>query len=309
MCKRDVECLLLIINVDETGRLMGDITYCMCGMTITLGGPFKASQPILEVFRWNWICSICFWIPKTVTAFTVVRPLPPTSLSQLLWWLRWHIVLDHQSKVTEPWSAPPILIQFQQQPYLPLQPLSSLVAPVLYWSHNLIKHVSLKMQFPPHQHRARALCSSCARRVIDLVRLLLAGSSSPPPHLAIFSLLPASPPAASHHSTLKQTLPTLWRPAKHTSPPSVHSAKVHLLLSFHRCPCLWLNEVQGSTEPLCTHRCAHAVLMNTHKRRAQKHTPHSSTGICPPSKPWQQRPRGTQWGGWWVSSFWGEKRS
>lgn len=235
---RDFVCLLLIINVDETGCLIGDITYicCLCDMTITHCGPFKASQPILELPWWNWICSICFWIPKTLTAFTVVRPLPPTSLAQPLWWLRWHIVLDHQSKVTEPWSAPPILIQFQQQPHLPFQPLSSLVAPVLYWSHNLIKHVSLKMQFPPHQHRARALCSSCARRVIDLVRLLLAGSSSPPPHSAIFSLLPASPPAASHHSTLKQTLPTLWCPAKYTSPPSVHSSKRPPAVQFPSLP-------------------------------------------------------------------------
>lgn len=29
---------------------------------------------------------------------------------------------------------------------------SSFAAPVLYWSGNLIKHVSLKMQYPAHQH-------------------------------------------------------------------------------------------------------------------------------------------------------------
>lgn len=29
---------------------------------------------------------------------------------------------------------------------------SSFAAPVLYWSSNLIKHVSLKMQYPAHQH-------------------------------------------------------------------------------------------------------------------------------------------------------------
>lgn len=30
---------------------------------------------------------------------------------------------------------------------------------ILYWSHSLIKHVSLKMQFPAHQQQAGALCS------------------------------------------------------------------------------------------------------------------------------------------------------
>lgn len=161
-------------------------------------GPFKASQPIPELPWWNWISLICFWIPKTLTAFAVVRALPPTSPAQPLWWLRWHIALDHQSKVTKPCSAPPILIQSQLRPPLPLQPLSSPRPLLIPQSH--------QARFPEDAisttstHRAGALCSRRARRAIDQVRHLLAGSSSPPPCFAIFSLPPASPPAASHHS-------------------------------------------------------------------------------------------------------------
>lgn len=49
-------------------------------------------------------------------------------------------------------------------------------------------------------HRARALCSSRARRVIDLVRRLLTGSPSPPP-------FPASLHCCQHHLQLPAATP------------------------------------------------------------------------------------------------------
>lgn len=41
--------------------------------------------------------------------------------------------------------------------------------------------------------------------------------------------------------------------------------------------------------------------MQTHTTQRGIHT---RAGICPLSKLWQQRPWGTQWGGWWKSWLW-----
>lgn len=40
--------------------------------------------------------------------------------------------------------------------------------PCLYWSHYLIKHVSLKMQFPPHQHWGCSTLFQTCNGTIDL---------------------------------------------------------------------------------------------------------------------------------------------
>lgn len=91
-------------------------------------------------------------------------------------------------------------------------------------------------------HRAGALCSSRARRVIDLVRRL---HPPPPPSCsAIIAPLPASPQAAS----LRPVHPTLRRPAKNTSLPSLHLGERLPAVHFSSLPAL-LNGVQRSGEP------------------------------------------------------------
>lgn len=59
--------LMCSINVNETGYLISGITY-ICwthGRSITQPSLVKASEPIRRLLCWNWICSICFCIPKT----------------------------------------------------------------------------------------------------------------------------------------------------------------------------------------------------------------------------------------------------
>lgn len=144
-------------------------------------------------------------------------------------------------------------------------------------------------------HRARALCSSRARRVIDLVRRSLPGSPSSPPCSAIIALLlPASPLAASCHPTQKQTLPTLCYPVKHTSPPSLHLKDRPSAVHFPLLSALLTEWGSEERSTIVYHRHAHTILINTHKMHMQTHTTHRDThtraGICPPSKLWQQRP-------------------
>lgn len=214
-------------------------------------------------------------------------PSPPTSLAQPLWWLRWHIVLDHQRKVTEPWSAPPYSHSGPASASLPFPDVQQPGSP-----HPLLIPQSHQARFledaisTTSTHRAGALCSSRSRRVIDLVHRLLTGSPIPPPcsPCSMFHCCQLHLKAAHTHQKKKKT-DTPHPPTPSESHLSTW-ANVHPLFTFHRCPRFWLNGVQGSGEPWCTHRLARTTLINTHKMhtRAQPHTqtqayaPHQNCG-------------------------------
>lgn len=129
-------------------------------------------------------------------------PSPPTLLAQPLWWVRWHIVLDHQTEVTEPWSISSVILI---QAYTLLPCLSSRSAA---WQQPFSIDPTISSSMFPEDaisntstHRAQALCSGRTRRVIDLVCRLLAGCHWPPSSSAIIAPLPASPQATPHKNS------------------------------------------------------------------------------------------------------------
>lgn len=87
----------------------------------------------------------------------------------------------------------------------------SLAAPIFYWSHNLIKHVSLKMQFPAHQHM-RLEHFVVAAPAVPLIKFATRSQGT---HPLLF--VPASLHCCRNHLKLPNTT---WHKNRHCPPPN-----------------------------------------------------------------------------------------
>lgn len=111
---------------------------------------FIAFQPFLGCYLGFEFVQFSSLIPKTLTAAAVSIPLFPHSWSSapLVTGVTYCIMPSVEGYgvwVCNSYSYSGLGLGC---PCLS----SSFAAPVLYWSGNLIKHVSLKMQYPAHQH-------------------------------------------------------------------------------------------------------------------------------------------------------------
>lgn len=91
-----------------------------------------------------WIYAIFFFDSNDLNSRCVGIPLSPHFLNSAP-------LVTGVTYCTMPSVRPQLLFLFRTRLWLHL-PFQQICGPILYWSGNLIKHVSMKMQYSAHQH-------------------------------------------------------------------------------------------------------------------------------------------------------------
>lgn len=117
---------------------------------VVLPSMFLAFQLVSGLLWQLWICAGCFFDSNNLNSCCCWHSSIPPFL-ELSPSGDWGDILYYAISGRLRSLGLQLLFSFRTRLWLPL-PFQQLCAPVLYWSGNLIKHVSLKMQYPAHQH-------------------------------------------------------------------------------------------------------------------------------------------------------------